>query len=110
MPASRRKSWSASVVVSTGWTAAGWGGGAGSFSSGSSAHELDPPAVELRVHGLELERIELQRLEQFDELLLTQLPARLGGLEQRREFLVDEDGLDLDGQSAPPDVIRVCLT
>jgi hypothetical protein len=41
---------------------------------------------------------------------VTQLPARFGGLEQRREFLVDEDGLDLDGQNAPPDVIRVCLT
>ena len=108
LPASRRKSCSASVVVSTGCAAAGWGGGAGSFS-GLFHDELDASAVELRVHRLDLEWIELQRLEQFDQVLLAQLPIRLCSLEQRCELLVDEDGLDLDGQRVPPDLIRVCL-
>src|SRR5712691_3131614 len=58
--------------------------------------ELDRSAVELRVHSLQLERIEFERLEQLDQLHLTQLSARLGSLEQRRELLVAEDGLDLD--------------
>src|SRR5581483_2723324 len=42
LPASRRKSWSASVVVSTGWTAVGGGAGSFSFSSGSSARSSIP--------------------------------------------------------------------
>src|SRR4051794_9035442 len=37
LPASRRKSCSASVVVSTGWTAAGGGAGASSFSSSTTS-------------------------------------------------------------------------
>src|SRR5581483_2681821 len=56
---------------------------------GLLGEELDPAPVELG------------RLEQLDELLLAQLAARLGGLEQSCQLLVDEDGLDLDGQLFP---------
>ena len=64
--------------------------------------QLDAAPVELDVHGFDLERVELHRLEQLDQLLLAQLAARLGRFEQRRKLLVDEDRLDLDGQLRPP--------
>src|SRR4029077_4691254 len=64
-------------------------------------HELDAPPVELDVHGLDFERSELHRVEQLTEILLAQLTVGLGGLEQPRELLIAEDGLDLDGQPSP---------
>src|SRR4051794_11946479 len=41
-PASRRKSWSASVVVSTGWTTGGGGGGGAASRAGSSSSTSTP--------------------------------------------------------------------
>ena len=65
--------------------------------------ELDPAPVELHVHRIELERVELQRLEDLLELRLANLAARLAGLEQRGEVLRSEDRLDLNRRqiSAP---------
>jgi hypothetical protein len=92
-PASRRKSCSASVVVSSGWA------GGGAFSGGE---QLDAPPVELLIDGLGLERIELERLQDLDQLDLSQLAARLRRLEQRCELFADENRLELDrGQYVP---------
>src|SRR5437016_14265123 len=65
-------------------------------------HELDPPAVELRVDRIELERVELERIEKLDQFQLAQLSARFRSLEQRSKLLVDEDRLDLDRQTCSP--------
>jgi len=59
--------------------------------------QLDPAPVELLIHGLRLERVKLEGLQQLDELGLPELAARLGRLEQRRELLGGENRLDLDG-------------
>ena len=98
MPASRRKSCSASVVVSTG---AVDGRGWGSLLLGLD-EQLDPSPVELLVDGFELERLELERLEDLVQVDLPHLPVRFGGLEQRRKLLVHEDRLDLDRQRCSP--------
>jgi hypothetical protein len=59
--------------------------------------QLDAAPVELLIDGLRLERVELERLQQFDQLDLLQLAAGLRRLEQRRQLLGGEDRLDLDG-------------
>ena len=59
--------------------------------------QLDAAPVELLVDGLGLERVELERLEDLDQLDLTELAARLRRLEQRGELLGGENRLDLDG-------------
>ena len=64
--------------------------------------ELDPSAVELLVHGFELERLELERLEDLVQVDLPHLPVRFGGFEQRRKLLVHEDRIDLDRQRCSP--------
>jgi hypothetical protein len=64
--------------------------------------QLDPAAVELLIDGFELERLELERLEDLVQLDLADLPVRLGSFEQRRKLLVHEDRIDLDRQGAPP--------
>jgi hypothetical protein len=59
--------------------------------------QLDAAPVELLIDRLRLERIELERLENLDQLYLPELAARLRGLEQRRQLLAGENRLDLDG-------------
>ena len=99
-PASRRKSCSASVVVSSG---AGPAAAPSRLRLGLGLvlgldEQLDAASVELLVDRLDLERIELERLEHLDELGLLELAARLGGFEQRRQLLSHENRLDLDGR------------
>ena len=62
--------------------------------------QLDPPPVELAVHGVRLQRVELERLEDLLQLRRPHLSARLGRLQQRRELFVSEDRIDLDRQMA----------
>ena len=63
--------------------------------------ELDPPAVELHVHRLELQDVELERLEQLLQLGLADLSAHLAGLEQHHDLLGREDRFDLDRAQIP---------
>src|SRR5262249_18723363 len=64
--------------------------------------QLDAAAVELAVHGLDLERVELHRLEQLDELLVAPLAARLRRLEQRRQPLLSHDPIRFHRQHRSP--------
>ena len=63
--------------------------------------ELDAAPVELDVDGVDLERVELERLEHVLQLGLPQLAVRLGGFQEREQFLAPEDDLDLDRQRSP---------
>ena len=62
-------------------------GGRFLFLLGLLGEELDAPAVELHVQRVDLEHVELERLEDLLELRLAYLAARLAGFEQRRELL-----------------------
>src|SRR5689334_10426048 len=64
--------------------------------------QFDAAAVELLVDRVRLEWVELERLDELVQVDLAKLPACLGGLEQRRKFLVYEDRLDLDRQVCSP--------
>jgi len=64
--------------------------------------ELDPAPVELDEDGVNLQRIELERLQDLLELGLPELAARLSGLEQREQLLAPKNDLDLD-RHVPPD-------
>src|SRR5204863_2424668 len=60
--------------------------------------QLDPSSIQLDVHGVRLERVQLQWLKDLLQLDVAELPVRLGGLEQCRKVLIPEDRLDLDRQ------------
>ena len=95
-PASRRNSCSASVVVS--WTigCGGGGGGGGCCSRCWSSENLDAALLELAVDRVRLERVELQRLENLDEIRVPKRPILLGRLEQLVQLGGRQDVVDFN--------------
>ena len=84
-PISRRKSWSASVVVST-VVSMFRGGAVGSLTVLRRLDDLDVSLLELAVEGLDRWRLELERVDRLVQLHAVDPADSLGAIEQRLEL------------------------